>query len=60
MPKKRLGELMVERGLATPEQVRRRVAIMQRCYEISNIPFPEGARLNGERLREAQPAEKDY
>ncbi len=44
----------------TPEQVRRRVAVLQRCYEINDIPFPEGARLNGQRLREAQPAEKDY
>lgn len=29
----------------TPQSVRRRVAVMQKCYEQSGIPFPEGARL---------------
>ena len=24
----------------TPECVRRRIAVLQRCYELNNIPFP--------------------
>lgn len=27
----------------TPQSVRRRVAVLQKCYELSGIPFPEGA-----------------
>ncbi|PTY05384.1 gfo/Idh/MocA family oxidoreductase [Verrucomicrobia bacterium LW23] len=26
----------------TPESVRRRVAVLQKCYELTGIPFPEG------------------
>lgn len=26
----------------TPQEVRRRIAVLQRCYELNNIPFPEG------------------
>lgn len=26
----------------TPREIRRRVAVMQKCYEINHIPFPEG------------------
>ena len=26
----------------TPESVRRRVAVLQKCYELNGIPFPEG------------------
>ena len=26
----------------TPQQVRRRVAVLEQCYKMSNIPFPEG------------------
>lgn len=29
----------------TPQSVRRRVAVLQKCYEQSGIPFPEGANL---------------
>lgn len=29
----------------TPQSVRRRVAVLQKCYELSGISFPEGARV---------------
>ncbi len=29
----------------TPQSVRRRVQVLQKCYEQSDIPFPEGARV---------------
>ena len=28
----------------TPEQVRRRVAVLEQCYRMNHIPFPEGTR----------------
>jgi scyllo-inositol 2-dehydrogenase (NADP+) len=30
----------------TPQSVRRRVAVLEQCYKLSGIPFPEGARTS--------------